>query len=139
MHALKSATRNTPIRTGLLEIVAKHREPLTAQELLQLLKTKGLVANKTTVYRQLEALVRFGILKEVHFADRTTRYESAVTDEHHHHLVCVHCQRIEDISLSTDLEREEKTIWKNKKFKVLQHSLEFFGICHNCNLKPKNL
>lgn len=132
MHTLNPAIRNTPIRTALLDILAQHHEPLTAQELLRLLKTKGLRANKTTVYRQFETLVRFGILQKIHFADRTTRYEMVADGEHHHHLVCVHCQRIEDVSLPTDLRRQEQVIWKNKKFKVLQHSLEFFGVCQSC-------
>lgn len=132
MHVARSTIRNTPIRTALLEILDKHAEPLSTQDLLKFLNGRGLKANKTTVYRQLETLVHFGIISEIHFADRTKRYELANESGHHHHLVCVQCQRIEDVSFPSDLETHEKTIWKNNKFKVLQHSLEFFGVCHTC-------
>ncbi len=127
--------RITPIRTALVEILSKSHEPRTPQELLAALAQKGFKANKTTVYRQLETLRRFSIVHEVYFADRTKRYELVSESGHHHHLVCLQCQRIEDVSFPTDLAEQEKAILKNHKFKVLQHSLEFFGVCKACQAK----
>lgn len=129
--------RITPIRVALIKILSNNKTPQTPQELLTELAKKGFDANKTTVYRQLETLRRFDIAREVNFTDRTKRYELADEDGHHHHLVCLQCQRIEDISFPTDLDKQEKTIWKKNKFKVLQHSLEFFGTCRVCRMKTK--
>jgi len=129
--------RITPVRSALLEILSKGHEPKTPQELLSSLGKKGFQANKTTVYRQLEALARYDIVREVRFADRTKRYELVSESGHHHHLVCLQCRRIEDVSFPTDLEQHEKAIWKKNKFKVLQHSLEFFGLCKSCQGKGK--
>ncbi len=129
--------RITPIRMALVEILSKSHKPLTPQELLRALTKQGLGANKTTVYRQLGTLERYNIIHEVHFTDRTKRYELINESGHHHHLVCLECQRIEDVAFPTDLEQQEKTIWKKNKFKVLQHSLEFFGLCQSCQIKKK--
>lgn len=129
--------RITPIRIALIKILASSKIPQTPQELLTELNKKDFDANKTTVYRQLETLQNFGIVREVHFTDRTGRFELADENDHHHHLVCVQCQRIEDISFPTDLDKQEKTIWRKNKFKVLHHSLEFFGTCRVCRLKTK--
>lgn len=131
----KSSERTTPIRTALIEILSKSKTPLTPQELLASLNKKGFRANKTTVYRQLETLQEFAIVHEVQFADRSKRYELVSENGHHHHLVCLKCRRIEDVEFPTDLEAQEKAIWKKNKFKVLQHSLEFFGICRKCGKK----
>ncbi len=127
--------RITPIRTALIEILTKSKAPRTPQELLVELNKKGFKANKTTVYRQLESLQQFAIVHEVQLADRSKRYELVSENGHHHHLVCLKCKRIEDVEFPTDLEAQEKAIWKKNKFKVLQHSLEFFGICGRCGGK----
>ncbi len=125
--------RSTPIRTALLAILGRNKKPLTPQEILFFLDKKGFKVNKTTVYRQLETLMTSQILNEVNLADRVKRYELADKHGHHHHLVCVKCGGIEDVVLSNDLKRQEKMIWQKNKFKVSQHSLEFFGTCHKCS------
>lgn len=127
----KSGERITPVRRTLLENFCNHPKPQTPQELLAYLEKKGLMANKTTVYRQLEILVQIGLIQEINFSDRSKRYELASKD-HHHHLICQNCKKVEDINLHSDLDKQEKKIWQKNRFKVLQHSLEFFGLCSKC-------
>lgn len=127
----KTGERITPIRRALLENFCNYSKPQTPQELLSYLEKNGLMANKTTVYRQLEIFVQIGLIQEINFSDRSKRYEIA-SKEHHHHLVCQNCKKIEDINLGNDLTKQEKKIWKKHHFKVLQHSLEFFGLCNKC-------
>lgn len=124
--------RTTPIRTTLLKILSKIKKPLTTQELLAALETKGLKANKTTIYRQLEFLKENNIINEVYFNDRSIRYELKNINTHHHHLICLKCKKVEDVSLPEDLHHQEQMVLKNNNFKVLQHFLEFFGLCKNC-------
>ncbi len=124
--------RMTPIRRTLLGLFVKNPHPISALELLVQLNKRSFKANKTTVYRQLATLQRYGIVHEVRLADRSVRYELAVSKRHHHHLVCVECRKVEDVSFAEDLERQAKIIKKTKKFTVLQHSLEFFGVCARC-------
>lgn len=124
--------RTTPIRTTLLKILSKIKKPLTTQELLWALKENGLKANKTTIYRQLESLKKNHLVNEVHFNDRNIRYELNKKNNHHHHLVCVKCKKIKDITLPEDLHYQEKIVWEKNNFKVLQHFLEFFGLCKKC-------
>ncbi len=124
--------RTTPIRTTLLKILSKIKKPLTTQELLAALETNGLKANKTTIYRQLESLKENKIINEVHFNDRSVRYELNKLEAHHHHLVCMKCKKVEDVTLPEDLHHQEKMVFEKNNFKVLQHFLEFFGLCKNC-------
>ncbi len=129
----KNNTRTTPIRTAILEILSKIKKPLTTQEILCALDKKNINANKTTVYRQLESLKKNHLVNEVHFNDRNTRYEINEEGSHHHHLVCIKCKKVDDISLPEDLHDQEKIVLKKNNFKVLQHYLEFFGLCKNCH------
>ena len=74
--------RNTPIRIAILKIFSKIKNPLTTQELLSALKEKGLKANKTTIYRQLESLRTNYLINEVRFNDRNIRYELNKKNNH---------------------------------------------------------
>jgi len=131
----KNKKRITPIRSALINILSKNLEPLSPQEILKKINRLGLTANKTTIYRQLESLTRDRLVNEIHLNDRTSRYELAGTKNHHHHLVCLKCKKIEDVTIPNDLKNQEKTVWEKNKFKILQHYLEFFGYCKVCQRK----
>lgn len=123
--------RITPIRTAILAQFASDHRPLSAGEIKDALRRSGFSANKTTVYRELSSLNNVGVVRAVMLGDRTRRYETAESD-HHHHLVCVNCKKVEDVSLREDLGSEEHWIAHAKHFKILNHSLEFFGVCAEC-------
>jgi Fe2+ or Zn2+ uptake regulation protein len=124
--------RSTPVHKALLKILSQNKSPLSAFDILAKLHTQKLLVNKTTVYRQLAILEEEGLIHTVRLSDRSVRYELTNKDEHHHHLVCVKCNDVEDVDFKDHLTRQEKTIQKNNKFKILRHSLEFFGLCLNC-------
>lgn len=123
--------RITKVRGLVAELFINSSEPLTAQDLILGLDTLGLKVNKTTVYRELTFLLTAGIIKSIDFGDGVKRYE-LLQEQHHHHLICINCKKVEDVDLTMDLEKEEAKISKDKNFKILNHSLEFFGLCINC-------
>jgi Fur family ferric uptake transcriptional regulator len=49
---------------------------------------------------------------------------------HHHHLVCNSCGKIEDIRLNE--QKFIKEVAVKSQFLVDHHHLEFFGYCSNC-------
>lgn len=122
--------RQTAARTALIETLAERHEPRSAGDLLAALVARKLLVNKTTLYRELEFLRQQGIVTDVRLNERQIRYELA--GEHHHHLVCTSCDRIEDVVLDRDLESEERRIERTTRFKIQRHVLEFFGVCAKC-------
>ena len=131
--------RITIVRREIITLLTESTKPLSANEIIKLLSDRKLSVNKTTVYRQLDLLREYSMIHEIRLNDRTRRYEvPPANEEHHHHLVCLKCKKIEDISFKEDIERQEKTIQKRKSFKVLQHSLEFFGLCKNCQKRKRS-
>lgn len=123
--------RTSNTRELLIDIFHSTKKPLSVPELLLLLKQKDTEVNKTTVYREIEKLIHHNILKEVYLKSDKARYELANT-KHHHHIVCITCKRVDDIPITDDVEKHEKDIIKKLNYKVLDHSLEFFGVCTNC-------
>jgi Fur family ferric uptake transcriptional regulator len=121
---LKATTQ----RLKLLDIFSSATKPLTAEELFKNVSKPDF--DLVTVYRTILSFEKVGIIRRIDTREKSARYELA--DSHHHHLICVKCNDIEDMILEKDLEKQEKIISQKKKFKVLNHSLEFFGICRGC-------
>ena len=122
--------RQTKTRRGVL-LVLENSQPLAAPEILARLKENNIVVNKTTVYRELDFLLNKKVIAEVILKDGLKRYELQVP-EHGHHLICLQCQKIERVALDNDLDKQEKAITRSRGFKVLNHSLEFYGLCRHC-------
>jgi len=118
------AARNTKIKKQITGIFGEVKYPISAAEILSKVK-----ANKTTVYREISSFISDGLVREIDFGDGKKRYE-LVSRGHHHHLICSKCKKVDDIVLDEDpiLSKVEKL----SKFKIESHSLEFFGLCSNC-------
>lgn len=120
----------TSVRQGLVEVLCNHSDPLSIIQILQCLEKKDLKPNKTTIYREIEFLKESAILEEVELGDGKKRYE--LSRDHHHHLVCISCKVIKDIPMQKELNLKEQEVIKKMGFKPIGHSLEFFGVCRNC-------
>lgn len=123
--------RLTQRRRAFVLVMLEAHTPISVSDILLRLAKKGSGADKTTVYRELERFQTLGIIQVVDLGDRKKYYE--VVSKHHHHLVCVECDQIEAIDIDeSKLFREEKKASQEKRFTILRHSLEFFGVCQNC-------
>jgi Fe2+ or Zn2+ uptake regulation protein len=125
--------RLTKTRQALLELFFQHDTPLSARVILRELGVVYRAVNKTTVYRELERLHKLGIIGEVALGDRTQYFE-LLARGHHHHLVCLRCEKVEDVDMDeSKLLVEEKKVSRERRFVISRHSLEFFGLCKQCN------
>ncbi len=128
---LKEVNLNaTEARIATMQLFESHEEPIDAQHLLEDLQKKFKI-DRVTVFRILNTFTEKGLLKKLEFGEGKARYELA-QEEDHHHLICENCGAIEDIP-DTLIPGVEKEIQQKHKFLVKKHSLEFFGLCANCN------
>lgn len=124
----KRGLRQSRIRKLLVDIFSNASQPISAVNILEEYKVP---ANKTTIYRELYRLVDQKILREIDFGDGVKRYELS-RGTHHHHIICINCRKTDDVELEIDVEAEQDRIEKMTGFKIKDHSLEFFGLCKNC-------
>ena len=122
--------RETPAHARVLSYLCNQNSPVDASDILSFLISQKTRIDTATVYRILDRFYSKGILKKVEFQEGKFRYE-LTNREDHHHLICTQCGKIEDVS-DTFMKRIEKIISQNTKFLIKRHSLEFFGICANC-------
>lgn len=124
----KEGYKATEGRVALIFELAKRKEPQTILSLSKRLKS---VFDETNIYRALESFVKSGFVRKIDFQKSHAYYELAL-GEHHHHLVCAECGKIEDVDLCVD-SIEKKALKDSKSFSSIKsHSLEFFGICRQC-------
>jgi Fur family transcriptional regulator, ferric uptake regulator len=121
--------KKTPARSIIVEFLSNSKSPVDVEQIISFLRSKKLNTNKVTVYRIIELLLQNGIVERLEFGEGKFRYE--FKKKHHHHLVCQNCGKVQDVE-GEFMEKLEKDIFKTKKFKVQSHSLEFFGLCANC-------
>ena len=92
----RSKLRRTPVRAGVLEVLAKSSRAMGAVEILEKLPPH---TDAVTVYRTLNTFTRKGVLHRVRGEDRVWRY--ALDDPHasaahqHPHFVCETCGKVE--------------------------------------------
>ena len=129
----QGGNRLTKVRRAVVELVCRHKSPLSAAEIITALKRRSLEVNKTTVYREIHFLLEKRILREVDLLEGMKRYEILDESGHHHHMICLKCRSIQCIEMGHDLDAIEAQIFKSHDFKVLSHTLEFVGLCGKCH------
>ena len=140
MNNNSQKNRLTPIREAMFDFFKQSSEPADYSQIEECLNSKGIKANKTTIYRQLDFLLKTDYISELDFGEGKKRYE--IKKQHHHHLLCTGCQKIEcvdvDSSVHEEIQNVEDKFLENNKFKVKSHMLEFFGLCGRCQEKKCN-
>lgn len=123
--------RVTRARRAIITLFLESKTPLSVPEVRDLLRGMRVIVNKTTVYREVYFLKSQDMLRELQIGDGRNRYEFRY-DDHHHHLFCVRCNGVECVELRKCLEAEEKRIYRENRFKTMKHSLNFIGLCAEC-------
>jgi len=119
--------RLTKQRCSIFEALDLH--PQSVAEIKDVLEKKEETVDKTTIYRTLEYFSQLNLINKTHFNGVTAQYELASPD-HHHHLICNNCGSVEDVPLNEKLLLAQ--VKRKSNFEVKNHSLEFFGLCPNC-------
>ncbi|WP_456400268.1 Fur family transcriptional regulator [Mesoaciditoga sp.] len=129
----KRHLRITSQREAVLSVFLENQgEHLTADEVYEKLSHKNSHISKATIYRTVDLLKEMGFLSKVNFGDGMERYEVKEPNSHqHHHLICTKCGRIYEIKEDL-LEELEKLIEEKTGFKIVDHQLNFYGICPRC-------
>lgn len=125
----QSGLRITRPRRALLQALLARRQPATIEDLHRDLDP-GL-CDLATVYRCLAAFEKLHLVRRCHFHDGTSLYEIELGPEHHHHIVCTSCQKVEalDFCVVEGLER----LVRERGYRNVSHMLEFFGVCAACS------
>ena len=130
----KSGYKLTPQRQAIVDTILNSvGMHLTVEEIFDIVKKKRPEIGLATVYRTIVLMHEENLVTRLDLKDGTARYELTREDEHHthHHLVCIKCSQVLEF-MDDLLDPIEEEIGKKYNFKVLDHSLKFYGICNEC-------
>jgi Fur family ferric uptake transcriptional regulator len=132
LTALRAAgLRHGGARRAVIEFLGRQDCCLSAQEIARRMREGGQEVGVASVYRVLDLLAEKGFAQRLMIGG-TARYEPfAPGADHHHHLVCDDCGRVEafaDPRLESALERVEES----SGYAVAAHEVVVRGACGEC-------
>jgi Fur family ferric uptake transcriptional regulator len=132
LAALEARGRSGGARRAVVDLLGRQDCCLTAQEIFDRLRGEGRRVGIATVYRVLEQLSERGLVQRIDVGAGTARYEAALaTGEHHHHLVCDDCGKVEAFA-DDELEAVIHKVERRTGYSVAAHDVVLRGACRDC-------
>ncbi len=133
---MSETTRTTPARmtrqrAAVADVLGDTDEFRSAQQLHELLRSRGDRVGLATVYRTLQALADGGEVDVLRAEDGESLYRRCARREHHHHLVCRSCGRTVEIDGPT-VEAWASRVAAAHGFDDIEHTIELWGTCASC-------
>jgi Fur family ferric uptake transcriptional regulator len=121
--------RMTKQRRVILEELKKMESHPTADDIFQVVRRKLPRMSLGTVYRNLETMSQFGIIRKLEISGSAKRFDAKL--DNHYHIRCVKCGGIEDLPVKP-FHMIEDLSGKLTDYKIFGHSLEIVGLCPHC-------
>ncbi len=115
-------------RLKILELFQKSNlRHLSAEDIYRTVLEERTDIGLATVYRVLLQFEQAGLLKRSNFESGKSVYELN-EGEHHDHLVCLDCGRVEEF-FDPEIEDRQHKIAQLKGFEIADHSLSLYAHC----------
>jgi Fur family peroxide stress response transcriptional regulator len=120
----------TPQRRAILDILAQSEDHPSVEAIHAQLKEDFPTMSLATVYKNVSLMKSLGEVLEIGVPDGSNRYDGNKPDPHPH-VMCIRCQKIVDPDLA-NLEEMKNEVASETDFTILNHRLDFFGLCREC-------
>ena len=122
--------RATPQRQAVLDALTGVEDFRSAQQVHELMSSRGSRVGLATVYRTLALYADHGLVDVLRTEDGEAIYRRC-SETHHHHLVCRSCGATVEVE-GPAVERWTSAIAAEHGFADLSHTLEIVGTCADC-------
>lgn len=123
----QSDLKVTPQRLTLLEKIYG-RGHIDIDTLFENIKVTFPTISLATLYKNINAMIEKGLLKEVKIVGMKNKYE--ITKKEHAHAICNSCGKVEDVFLDT--ENLKNNLETSTQYYISQSDMNFFGECPEC-------
>ena len=126
-HGLKATVPRLKILELMEDSKVRH---FSAEDIYRYLLKSNVELGLATVYRVLTQFESAGIVIRHNFEEGHSVFELAA-DEHHDHIVCVRCGKVEEFH-DDEIEQRQNVIAKKLGFELTDHNLNMYGLCPSC-------
>lgn len=124
--------RSGGARRTVVDYLGRQSCCLSAQEIFDGIRAGGGRVGIASVYRVLDLLDELRLVQRVDIGDGVARFEPAQPDgDHHHHLVCDDCGKVEPFS-DAALERTLERVAGQLGYEMDAHDVVLHGACGEC-------
>jgi Fur family ferric uptake transcriptional regulator len=118
-------------RVKILQILeSSATKHLSAEDIYKALIEADEDVGLATVYRVLTQFETAGLVERHHFEGGSSIFELTSVD-HHDHIVCNGCGRVEEF-FDQIIESQQEAIAKKYGFTITDHSMYLYGLCSDC-------
>jgi Fur family ferric uptake transcriptional regulator len=118
-------------RVKILQILeSSENKHLSAEDVYKALLEAEEDVGLATVYRVLTQFEGAGLVERHHFEGGHSIFE-LTSDDHHDHLVCNSCGRVEEF-FDEVIEVQQEKIAKKYGYTITDHSMYLYGLCPDC-------
>jgi len=121
--------RLTSQRQVILEELTKVKSHPTVNEIYDMVRKRLPRIGLGTVYRNLDLLAELGKIRKLEVDGEQKRFDGDISP--HYHIRCIKCNRVDDIYIRMD-RGLEKSAASCCDYKILDHHVQFSGICSRC-------
>jgi Fur family zinc uptake transcriptional regulator len=130
-YCQRIGARLTRLRRNILLLVLTAERPLTAYEILDLLRPKDPSATPAGVYRSLDFLTELGL---VHRIDSAKSFIACAIPDHAHPSQMLVCRRCGTVVETEDpgVARATESLGRRLGFALDRNTMELVGLCSSC-------
>lgn len=132
----KAGLKVTHPRVKILNILENsEKRHLGAEEVYKALLETGEDVGLATVYRVLTQFEAAGLVIRHHFEEGHSVYEIN-QGEHHDHILCIKCGRVDEFVDET-IEERQLVIAQRFGYEITDHYLNIYGVCPDCQRRAR--
>ena len=125
----------TPQRVAIYKALLQSEAHPDAEAVYEKVRAEIPNLSLATVYKNLEALEKLGVVRELTPLHETARFDANL--DRHHHLVCTDCKKVLDL-YDDDLDGLQLPAARAKGFRVSHIRVQVEGWCPDCARKHQH-
>jgi len=126
--------RMTPQRLAVLKVLALSDGHPSVEMIYKKVKPDFPTTSLATIYKTVNLLKEMGQVVELDFSGESNRYDGNRPSPHPH-LICTKCNTVSDPDVDA-LGKLSKELARKTGYEILNHRLDFFGVCPRCQENP---
>tara|TARA_Y100000814_G_scaffold116118_2_gene82869 strand:+ start:1310 stop:1753 length:444 start_codon:yes stop_codon:yes gene_type:complete len=115
----------TPQRQAIFTNIMDSDEHRECDDIYNSLVQDDITVSKATIYRTLDILVKYDLIRKLVIGDGKAKYEPKIGKPHHDHMICIETGKIIEFD-NDEIERLQEEEAEKRGYKIIKHVHQLF-------------